>query len=101
MKDEKDRLLIHLSYFFLHPSESGATMSGRWLLGAMLPAGWLLAVAATDSRAQNTAEAPANRENIEAVLKLTQAAAAEYAIYVGDRDKPLELRREPVLRWSN
>src|SRR5262249_19203295 len=34
-------------------------------------------------------------------LKLTQAAAAEYEIRVGDSDKPLELRRDPVLQWSN
>jgi hypothetical protein len=55
----------------------------------------------TGGRAQNPTGTPANRENIEAALRLTQAAAAEYEIRVGDDDKPLQLRREPVLRWSN
>src|SRR5207247_2374244 len=57
--------------------------------------------AGTGSRAQNPADLPATRENIEAALKLTQAAAAEYEIRVGSEDKPLELQSEPVLRWSN
>ena len=45
----------------------------------------------------------ANPENIEAALKLTLAAAAEYEIRVGtdEKEKPLELQREPVLKWSN
>jgi hypothetical protein len=51
--------------------------------------------------AQKPADAPANKENIEAALKLTLAAATEYEIHVGDHDKPLELKREPVLQWSN
>jgi hypothetical protein len=46
------------------------------------------------------AETPANRDNIEAALKLTGAAAAEYEMLVGS-EKPLDLKREPVLRWSN
>jgi hypothetical protein len=46
---------------------------------------------------------PANKENIEAALKLTLPAAAEYEIRVGndEKEKPLELQREPVLKWSN
>jgi hypothetical protein len=74
-------------------------MSGRQLLIALLPVGWL-AVAVTGF-AQKPADTPANPENIEAALKLTQAAAAEYEFRVGDDDKPLELQREPVLKWSN
>ena len=51
--------------------------------------------------AQKPAETPADREQIESALKLTQAAAAEYEIRVANDDKPLEWQREPVLRWSN
>jgi hypothetical protein len=52
--------------------------------------------------AQKKAETPSNPENIEAALKLTRAAAAEYEIRVGDeKEKPLELLKEPVLKWSN
>src|SRR5262245_38822071 len=75
-------------------------MSGRWLLVALIPIG-SLALAAAGGRAQDPAKAPATRENIEAALRLTQAAAAEYEMRVGEDDKPLELQREPVLRWSN
>jgi hypothetical protein len=75
-------------------------MSRRWLPVALIAVGSLV-VAKTGRGADKPAETPANRENIEAALKLTQAAAAEYEIRVGDDDKPLELRRDPVLRWSN
>src|SRR5262245_14538448 len=54
--------------------------------------------------AQKSDDPPAaNKEIIEAALKLTLAAAAEYEIRVGgdEKEKPLELRREPVLKWSN
>src|SRR5262245_6681519 len=45
----------------------------------------------------------ANPENIAAALKLTRAAALEYEIRVDtdEKEKPLELLREPVLQWSN
>jgi hypothetical protein len=76
-------------------------MSGRLLFLAPLSLGLLVVVAQTGSRAQDPAETPANRENIQAALRLTQAAAAEYEILVGDDDKPLALQREPVLKWSN
>src|SRR5437868_1288474 len=75
-------------------------MSGRWLPVAILSVGALV-LAVTAGRGQKPGEAPANRENIEAALKLTQAAAEEYEIRVGEDDKPLELQREPVLQWSN
>lgn len=75
-------------------------MSGRWLPIAVLAVG-SLAIARTGSGAEKPAETPANRENIAAALKLTQAAAAEYEIRVAGDDKPLDLCREPVLRWSN
>jgi hypothetical protein len=44
---------------------------------------------------------PANKENIDAALKLTLPAAMEYEIRVGDDEKPLAFQREPVLKWSN
>lgn len=75
-------------------------MSRRWWPVAVLTLGSLV-VAQTGRGAEKPAENPANRENIQAALKLTQAAAAEYEIRVADEDKPLALRREPVLRWSN
>ena len=75
-------------------------MSGRWLPVAVLVVG-SLAVAKTGRADEKVGETPANRENIEAALKLTQAAAAEYEFRVAGDDKPLDLRREPVLRWSN
>src|SRR5262245_6989202 len=75
-------------------------MSRRWLLVALVPLG-SLALAVTGGRARKPADKPANPENIEAALKLTQAAAAEHEIRVGDDDKPLDLQREPVLKWSN
>jgi hypothetical protein len=75
-------------------------MSGRWFLVALLPVG---ALAVPGGRAQNPADPPANRENIEAALRLTRAAAAEYEFRVGpdEKEKPLELQRDPVLQWSN
>src|SRR5262249_55280381 len=76
-------------------------MRGLWLLVALLSVGSLVAAVPAIGLAQKPADTPANPENIEAALKLTQAAAAEYEIRVGDDDKPLELQREPVLRWSN
>jgi hypothetical protein len=75
-------------------------MSGRRLSIASLAIGLIL-FAEAGSPAQNPADTPATRENIEAALKLTQAAAAEYEMRLGEKDKPLELQREPVLRWSN
>src|SRR5262245_39882496 len=78
----------------------GVAMSGRWLLAALVSIG-SLGVGAAGGRGQNPADTPANKENIEAALKLTLAAAAEYEFRIGDDDKPLELQRDPVLRWSN
>jgi hypothetical protein len=52
--------------------------------------------------AQKPADAPPGKDEIEAALTLTRAAAAEYEIRVGgEKAKPLELVREPVLKWSN
>jgi hypothetical protein len=75
-------------------------MHRLWLAVAVLAAGSLV-LAQASSRAEKPDEIPANQENIEAALKLTQAAAAEYEMRVEGDDKPLALRREPVLRWSN
>jgi hypothetical protein len=47
-------------------------------------------------------ESPATPENIEAAYKISLAAAAEYEFRVGDDNaKPLDLVREPRLKWSN
>ncbi len=75
-------------------------MSGRSLLVASLAVGSFV-FANASSLAQKPAEIPADREQIESALRLTQAAAAEYEIRLADDDKPLEWQREPVLRWSN
>ena len=69
-------------------------MDRNLYLVAMLVAGPLVVVSAADPP-------PANKENIAAALKLTLPAAAEYEIRVGDEEKPLELLKEPVLKWSN
>src|SRR5262245_27178602 len=68
---------------------------------ATFAVGSLVVAAAVGGRAQDPADAPANPELIAAALKLTQAAAAEYEIRVGEDERPLDLQREPVLRWSN
>jgi hypothetical protein len=75
-------------------------MCARWLLVVFVPLG-LLALGVIGSQAQDPASTTANPEAIEAALKLTVAAAAEYEIRIGENDKPLELQREPVLKWSN
>jgi hypothetical protein len=76
-------------------------MSKQWLRIALLSVCSL--VAAMIGRAQKPTDAPANPENIEAALKLTLAAALEYEIRVGkdEKEKKLDLQREPVLKWSN
>jgi hypothetical protein len=76
-------------------------MSRNWLLGALVSLGALAVVVGYLPGAEEPA--PANPENIAAALKLTLAAAAEYEIVVGrdEKEKPLELQREPVLKWSN
>ena len=75
-------------------------MNQSWLLGALLSLGSLAVVVGAVPGSGGSA--PANPENIAAALKLTLAAAAEYEIVVGDeKEKPLELQREPVLKWSN
>jgi hypothetical protein len=76
-------------------------MSRRWLLIAVLLAGSLAGWPV--GRLPGADPTPANPENIAAALKLTLAAAAEYEIRVGDDEKakPLELQREPILKWSN
>jgi hypothetical protein len=76
-------------------------MSERWLFIPSILVGSLAVVVPEGTLAQSPAETPANRENIEAALKLTQAAAKEYEIHVGDDAKPLDLKRDPVLKWSN
>src|SRR5262245_7870893 len=75
-------------------------MIGRALPVAVVAVSSVL-VAVPGGRAQRPADTPANPENIAAALKLTVAAAAAYEIRVGGDDKPLDLVREPVLKWSN
>jgi hypothetical protein len=76
-------------------------MNRRWLLIVVLPVG-VLATAAV-GWTQKPADTPATPENIEAAFKLSLAAAAEYEFRVGkdENEKPLELVREPKLKWSN
>jgi hypothetical protein len=75
-------------------------MSRRWFL-IVLPVGVFSTVAVGWS--QKPADRPAIPENIEATSKVALAAAAEYEFHVGkdEKDKPLELVREPKLKWSN
>jgi hypothetical protein len=71
-------------------------MNRLWMLALVAALGWPAAVVG-----QGPNETRANPENIAAALRLTQAAAAEYEIRVGHDDKPLDLQREPILKWSN
>jgi hypothetical protein len=75
-------------------------MNRRWLL-IVLPVG-VLSTAAV-GWTQKPTEQPATPENIEAAYKISLAAAAEYEFRVGkdENEKPLELVREPKLKWSN
>ncbi len=76
-------------------------MSRRWLMAVLLSVGTLSAAAV--GRAQRPADTAATPENIEAAFRLSLAAAAEYEFRVGkgEDEKPLELVREPRLKWSN
>jgi hypothetical protein len=78
----------------------GHAMSQRWL-PLVLPVAFLSTVAI--GWTQKLPEPPATTENIEAAYKLSLAAAEEYEFHVGkdENDKPLELVREPKLKWSN
>src|SRR5206468_9665276 len=78
----------------------GRAMSRRWLFIPVLAAGVLFAAA---GRAQKPADTPATTENIEAAARLMLAAARAYEIRGGTEgdEKPLELVREPKLKWSN
>jgi hypothetical protein len=73
----------------------------RCLLLIALPLGALCTAAV--GWTQKPAEPPAANENIEAAFKIALASATEYEFRVGedDKDKPLELVREPKLKWSN
>lgn len=75
-------------------------MSRCWLLIA-LPVCMLYT--ASVGWTQRPTDSPATNENIEAAFKVALAAAAEYEFHVGrdEKDKPLELVREPKLKWSN
>jgi hypothetical protein len=83
-------------------------MCRNLLLLALLPvsslaiAGVCLAQKLADPKPKET-ETPAKPENIEYALKLTQAAALEYEFRTGndEKEKLLELQREPILKWSN
>jgi hypothetical protein len=73
-------------------------MTRLWIPALFVPFGWAAVVVG-----QGPTETRANPENIAAALRLTQAATAEYDIRVGDdaTAPPLELLREPILKWSN
>ncbi|WP_143393390.1 hypothetical protein [Fimbriiglobus ruber] len=76
-------------------------MSRHRLLFVLLPIGMLASAAV--GRTQKPVDSPATREDIEAASKLMLASAAEYEIHVGQEEngRPLELLREPKLKWSN
>lgn len=76
-------------------SRASALPAWLWLLLAT----WGLSCARIF--AQEPAGPPVNREQIDAALKLTQAAAREYDITIAGDDRPVELKAEPILRWSN
>src|SRR5687767_10358790 len=46
-------------------------------------------------------DSPANREQIDAALKLTTEAAGKYELMLAGHDSAAKLIKEPVLRWSN
>jgi hypothetical protein len=73
-------------------------MSRRWLL-IVLPVGVFFTVAV--GRTQQSTDLPPTPEKIEAAYRLQLASAAEYEFHVGKDKKPLELVREPKLKWSN
>ena len=75
-------------------------MCGRLILAAFVPAG-LLALPVGPGVAQEPATEPAKADQVEASLRLTRAAAKEYEFRVGKSDTPLELHRDPLLKWSN
>lgn len=74
-----------------------------WLSFLLATALAVFGLAATPRLAfpQQNEATPVDREQIEAALRLTQAAAKEYSIALVGEGRPLELKAEPVLRWSN
>ncbi len=75
-------------------------MRGRLILVALVPTG-LLALPASPGAARQQADPGVKEDRVEAGLQLTRAAAKEYEFRVGKSDKPLDLHREPILKWSN
>lgn len=75
-------------------------MNRCWLL-ILLPIGVFSTAAA--GWTQKPPDSPATNEKAEAAFKIVLASAAEYDFHVGkdEKDKPLELVREPRLRHSN
>jgi hypothetical protein len=75
-------------------------MNRCWLL-ILLPLG--APSTAAVGWTQEPADSPATKENIEAAYKIVLASAAAYEFHVGkgEKDKPLELLRQPRLRYSN
>jgi hypothetical protein len=68
---------------------------------ALIPIGLLSTAVA--GIGQPPAAKPASSEKIEAAFRLYRVCAAEYEFKLGEdeRQKPLELLKEPVLKWSN
>src|SRR6185437_3588620 len=64
---------------------------------------FVLLLTAAVGWSQKKADPPPTAEAIEGAYKISLAGATEYEFRIGkdEKDKPLELRREPVLRWSN
>jgi hypothetical protein len=76
----------------------------RWQRKAVAVVSVYLAVALLLTAAQLPAQEPpaADKERIEAALKLTTAEAAKYSFVLEDANRPdPELVAEPVLKWSN
>lgn len=66
----------------------------------------LVAAAVVSPRILAAQNAPPNnaaneQQNVEAALQETSAAAARYDFQTLDDDRPLVLRQQPILRWSN
>ena len=62
----------------------------------------VLMVAGTVVFAEETPVAnDVEKQNIEAALKVTRESAAKYEMLIAGDSKPLTLRPQPILRWSN
>jgi hypothetical protein len=77
---------------------ASAANAVRWLSASLI-----VLLAAAIGLSQKPVDSPPTAEVIEGAYKVSLAGAMEYEFRIGmdEKEKPLELRREPVLRWSN